>query len=66
MSLGERIKQARIKKGLSQTELGEKCGVTPSMISFIESGEKIPSVAVLKIMAIELDTTADYLLGIER
>lgn len=52
---------------MNQTELAQHMGrygnaVTPSYISQIEKGDKIPSVDVLVAMARALDTSADYLL----
>ena len=52
---------------MNQTELAQNMGrygnaVTPSYISQIEKGDKIPSVDVLVAMAKALDTSADYLL----
>jgi len=37
-SLAERIKEARVRAGLSQVELARRCGVSPSLICTLESG----------------------------
>ncbi len=38
-TLGERIRDARIAKGLSQSDLAKTLTVTPSAVSYWESGE---------------------------
>jgi transcriptional regulator with XRE-family HTH domain len=43
IDLGRRIKELRLKKGVSQTELAQLIGVTPSTISQIESNMIYPS-----------------------
>lgn len=65
MSLGQRIKEERIKKGLKQSDLAFHCGVSTAMISFIESGEKIPSIALIKAISQKLEVSIDYLVGNE-
>lgn len=50
MDFGMRLKELRIKRGFSQTELAKSVGVTPSSISQIESNLIYPSLpALLKI-----------------
>jgi transcriptional regulator with XRE-family HTH domain/KaiC/GvpD/RAD55 family RecA-like ATPase len=51
IDLGRRMKELRIKKGLSQTELAHLVGVTPSTISQIESNVIYPSLPGLMKMA---------------
>ncbi|MCI9625750.1 MAG: helix-turn-helix transcriptional regulator [Clostridia bacterium] len=60
--IGERIKTARKKKGLTQEKLSEILDLTPNHISEIERG--ISGVAIPTLMNIikHLDTTADYIL----
>ena len=43
MSIGANIRQIREKKGISQSELAKKCGVSQSMICQIERGTKVPT-----------------------
>lgn len=40
MSIGEKLKKIRLSRGLSQSELAGKVGVTQSMIAQIERGTK--------------------------
>ncbi len=51
IDLGQRVKELRTKKGLSQTELAQFVGVTPSTISQIESNLIYPSLPGLLKMA---------------
>jgi transcriptional regulator with XRE-family HTH domain len=47
MTLGERIKALRGERQLQQRQLAEKAGLTPSMVSQIESGRLTPSLHTL-------------------
>ncbi|MDY6823733.1 MAG: helix-turn-helix domain-containing protein [Thermodesulfobacteriota bacterium] len=51
VNLGGRIKELRLKKGLSQKELAKLVGVTPSTISQVESNSIYPSLPALFKMA---------------
>ena len=57
------IKAARLKKGLTQEELGRKVNVQKSAISKYERGFIQPSQDVLINLAEVLETSVDYLLG---
>jgi len=50
-SLGGRIKSLRAERGLQQRQLAEKAGMTPSMVSQIESGRLTPSLPTLGKLA---------------
>ncbi len=63
--LGERIKELRIERGLSQKQLADKIGVATNTISQYENGKSKTSIDVLANLAVELDTTAGFLLGLE-
>lgn len=60
-SLGQRIREVRLKKGLTQVELAEGL-CTPSMISQIESDRARPSFKVLFAIAEKLDVPTEKLL----
>ena len=52
MTVGEYIQTARTERGLTQTELGEKCHVSGAEISRVESGKRrAPSPKMLKAIA---------------
>lgn len=47
MTLGARIKALRLERELQQRQLAEKAGLTPSMVSQMESGRLTPSLHTL-------------------
>ncbi|KEO82006.1 helix-turn-helix domain-containing protein [Tumebacillus flagellatus] len=61
-TFGQRLRQFRMKKGLSQTQLAVGI-VTASMISQIESDKARPSYHVLERLAEKLDIPMDELVG---
>lgn len=60
--IGQRIKQKRIEKGLTQEKLSEQIGIGPSHMSHIESGSTVPSFDVFISILNSLDCSADELL----
>lgn len=60
-SLGQKIKELRILKGLTQSDLGSGM-VTPSMISQIEADKANPSHKLLCAIAEKLEVSVDYFL----
>jgi transcriptional regulator with XRE-family HTH domain len=50
-ALGQRIKALRAERRLQQRQLAEKAGLTPSMVSQIESGRLTPSLHTLGKLA---------------
>ena len=63
---GTRLKELRMQAGLTQKQLGERVGVTKSVISFYELRERTPSPEVLVKLAAIFHVSSDYLLGIEK
>lgn len=61
MTLGEKLKAARLEAGLSQRQL---CGdvITRNMLSQIENGSANPSMATLQYLAQRLDKSVSYFL----
>ena len=55
MGLSKRIKELRIKKGLTQTDLSEKSGISLRTIQRIENDEVSPSIYSLKKLSKVLD-----------
>ena len=61
--MNERIKKLRKIKGLTQTELAERIGVSRTAIYDWERGAYMPEGANLRKLAEMLDTTVGYLVG---
>ena len=62
MTLGEKIREARRKCGLSQEQLAEKMSVSRSAIAKWETDKGFPDVGNLKLLARLLNTSLDRLL----
>src|SRR5688500_15246458 len=59
-AVGERLKAAREQAGLSQRQLSFP-GCSPAYISRIESGDRIPSLQLLRELGRRLNVSEDYL-----
>jgi transcriptional regulator with XRE-family HTH domain len=63
--MGDRLREARRAHGLSLRGLAERLGVSPSLISQVETGRARPSVSTLYAIASELGISLDELLFID-
>lgn len=63
MFVGYRLKESRLKKGLSQQQLGDLIGVTKVSICGYELGNRIPTIENFLSLIEILEVSADYLLG---
>ena len=54
---GERIRQLRESKGLSQIALAEKVGVEQPYVSLVENGKQEPCLRNIELLAIGLDVS---------
>ena len=57
------IKEARERVGLSQKELAELLGIKPTTFNGYETGTHDPKSEILVKIAIQCNTSVDYLLG---
>ena len=64
-TLGQRIKAARIRKGYTQEQLAEVMCIPKSTISAYENDKVDIKGSVLVELSEHLDTTPNYLLGVE-
>jgi transcriptional regulator with XRE-family HTH domain len=62
ITLGQKIKQLRNEKGLSQSDLEKRSGVSSKLLSKYENGRIMPTADTLKKIAEGLDISADYLI----
>lgn len=61
---GNRLREAREQRGLSQRELAQLCNMGEVQIHRYEAEKTDPSSKHLRVMAEALGVTADYLLGL--
>ena len=65
LEIGNRIREIRLQRGITEAFLAESVHITPSHMSNIEHGKKVPSVEVVVALAQSLDVSIDYIvLGI--
>ena len=64
IDMGNKIKDLRLKKDLTQKQLAIKIGINKSGISQYEKNLRLPSLEVLKKLCYAFDVSADYLLDI--
>lgn len=58
-----KLKELRTLQGLSQKEAAAKLGLSPSVISAYETGERTPSAEALLALSYLYHCSTDYLLG---
>lgn len=58
-----RVCELREYYGLTQQKLADKIGISKSMLSFIETGKRIPNVYIGMDIAQALSTTVEELFG---
>jgi transcriptional regulator with XRE-family HTH domain len=61
-SFGQRLRQLRALKGLTQMELGQLTEVSQVYIGRLEKGSSQPTADIIKRLAQGLDVTAGYLI----
>ena len=62
LTMGDRIKEARKKKGFTQEQLAERLDVSVEFVGQIERGLKLPSMNLFIKLIEALNVSADYLL----
>ena len=61
--LPERLKENRKRYGYSQKQVAAKLGLSPSIVSGYETGERTPSTDVLLSLSYLYHCSLDYLVG---
>lgn len=59
---GKCLRILREAKGLSSGELAKKTGISPSLVSMIEKGNREPNINVLVAISAALDVPVDFLI----
>lgn len=61
--MSNRIRELRLEKNLTQTELGKIINVSQRSVGFYETGDRDPDTDTLKQLADFFNVSIDYLLG---
>lgn len=61
-SIGNKIKQTRLQRKLTQQQIADECGISKSMLSRIENGHKATAVATLSKISECLNVSLSWLL----
>jgi transcriptional regulator with XRE-family HTH domain len=62
-SIGDRVREARVRAGLTQAELAERCELHRTFNGSLERGERNVSILNLRLIAKTLRVTLADLLG---
>lgn len=60
---GERMKKARQRKAYTQKEVEQETGISQSIIAYIESGKREPSIENLGVLIDLYEIDANWILG---
>ena len=66
VSFHERLRSVRLEKGLTQKQLGERCGIADPTIRKYESGKLNPKLETVKKIAqcgVDIISTSDIVAG---
>ena len=63
MEFSERIKQLRLEKGVTQTQLAKGLGTSTGTVAMWETGKRMPSFETLCALEEYFDKRMDYILG---
>ncbi len=66
VEFGERLRQLRKERNLTQKQLATLIGVKNSVISFYEVGDRTPSLEVIIKLSKALHISTDTLLGLDK
>ena len=65
LTFGEKIKNLREDRDLTQGQLGELVNMTQRKISYIENDKYEPSIDDIRALCLFFEVSADYLLELE-
>lgn len=65
MALGEKVREAREKVGITQVELSKRLKASQRTITEIETGKREPSLRTIKKIASELGISVQELFSLE-
>ena len=62
-AIGERIKEYRLKRGFTQSDLAKQANITRIALGNYERGERIPTIDIFARIAMSLNASIDKLMG---
>jgi transcriptional regulator with XRE-family HTH domain len=62
--LGERVRELRQKRGLTQVDLGERLSLPQSRVSEIEKGSRVPNLETILRLALALECKVSVLMAV--
>lgn len=62
-TFGQRLVASREKHNMSQKELAERLGITPTRLNYWEKDKREPAIEMIKSIAQILELDANYLIG---
>ena len=65
MNFNQKIKDLRKEKKVTQKEIAEILGISPTCYAGYEQGYREPDFKILKKICIYFDVSSDFLLGLE-
>jgi transcriptional regulator with XRE-family HTH domain len=63
MTMGDRLRELRLKKNISQEEVARQVGITRSAYSHYEINNRQPVYETLKKLAVLFNVSLDYIIG---
>lgn len=66
LSFGNTLKELRLNRNLTQSELAHKISVSKSMIGLYENNSRMPSPEILLALSHVFGVSVDYLLGVDK
>lgn len=64
--IGERIKQLRISRNMTQASVAKKLGITRAGVNAWEMGISTPSTQYIIKLSLLFDISSDYILGLQQ
>ncbi|TYP72611.1 helix-turn-helix domain-containing protein [Paenibacillus methanolicus] len=66
MTMGDRLRELRLRKNISQEEVAKQIGITRSAYSHYEINNRQPVYETLKKLAVLFNVSLDYIIGGEQ
>src|SRR5262249_28612406 len=58
--IGQKVRALRLRRSMGLTQLGQRTGLSPALLSKIENGKLVPTIATLLRIANVFDVTLDH------